>query len=114
MPVGSTSWRSAVRLKRNTDHLELEVGDNGQGIPEYRLRRFNASVGTAGVGITGMRERVRELGGHLEIRSVKNGTKISVDLPATNPSASPKPTALSLPHESSLQAVCGADTPVRR
>jgi signal transduction histidine kinase len=89
---------ASVRLKRNTDHLELEVGDNGQGIPEDHLRRFNASVGTAGVGITGMRERVRELGGHLEIRSVKNGTTIRVDLPATNPSASPKPTALSLSH----------------
>ena len=89
---------ASVRLKRNTDHLELEVGDNGQGIPEDHLRRFNASVGSAGVGITGMRERVRELGGHLEIRSVKNGTTIRVDLPATNPSASPQSTALSLSH----------------
>jgi signal transduction histidine kinase len=89
---------ASVRLKRNTDHLELEVGDNGQGIPEDHLRRFNASVGSAGVGITGMRERVRELGGHLEIRSVKNGTTIRVDLPATNPSASPPSTALSLSH----------------
>jgi signal transduction histidine kinase len=89
---------ASVRLKRNTDHLELEVGDNGQGIPEDHLRRFNAAVGSAGVGITGMRERVRELGGHLEIRSVKNGTTIRVDLPATNPSASPQSTALSLSH----------------
>lgn len=63
----------SVRLSRDTDRLQLEVGDNGKGIPEERLRRFNTSVGT-GVGITGMRERVREVGGRLEIHSVKTGT----------------------------------------
>jgi signal transduction histidine kinase len=71
---------ASVRLTRDTDQLQLEVGDNGTGIPEERLRRFNASVGT-GVGITGMRERVRELGGRLEIHSVKTGTTVSVALP---------------------------------
>ncbi len=71
---------ASVRLTRDTDQLQLEVGDNGTGIPEERLRRFNTSVGT-GVGITGMRERVRELGGHLEIHSVKTGTTVSVALP---------------------------------
>ncbi|HET7892029.1 MAG TPA: sensor histidine kinase [Candidatus Sulfotelmatobacter sp.] len=78
------SGASAARvcLKRGTDRFELEVGDNGKGIPEDRLQRFNASMGTSGVGIAGMRERVRELGGRLEIRSVKNGTTISVALPA--------------------------------
>lgn len=78
------SGASAARvcLKRDTGQFELEVGDNGKGIPEERLRRFNSSIGNSGVGISGMRERVRELGGRLEIRSVKNGTTISVALPA--------------------------------
>jgi signal transduction histidine kinase len=71
---------ASVRLNRDSDHLELVIRDNGKGIPEERLRRFNASVG-AGVGITGMRERVRELGGCLEIRSLNTGTTISVSLP---------------------------------
>ncbi len=71
-----------VSMKRDTDQFKLEVGDNGKGIPEERLRRFNSSIGSSGVGITGMRERVRELGGRLEIRSVKNGTTISVAIPA--------------------------------
>jgi len=86
---------ASVRLRLDTDHVELEVGDNGKGIPEERLRRFNASVASAGVGITGMRERVRELGGHLEIRSI-DGTTISVDLPALKLSAKPKPSVVSL------------------
>ena len=88
---------ASVRLTRDQDRLELEVGDNGRGIPEDRLRRFNASVG-AGVGITGMRERVRELGGNLEIRSAKTGTTISVALPALKSPASPKLAAPSMSH----------------
>ncbi len=79
---------ASVRLNRDTDHLELVIGDDGKGIPEERLRRFNASAG-AGVGITGMRERVRELGGCLEIRSLKTGTTISVSLPALKSSIAP-------------------------
>ncbi len=85
---------ASVRLRRDTDELQLEVGDNGKGIPEERLRRFNASVG-AGVGITGMRERVRELGGRLEIRSIKTGTTISVALPALKTRANAAAVSLS-------------------
>jgi signal transduction histidine kinase len=83
---------ASIRLTCDTDQLQLEVCDNGRGIPEERLRRFNTSVGT-GVGITGMRERVRELGGRLEIRSVKTGTTISVALPTLKP-ASPRTSAM--------------------
>ncbi len=84
-----------VRLHRATDIFELEVGDNGRGISEERLRRFNAAVGNAGVGISGMRERVRELGGRLEIRSLKNGTTICVALPAMRPEGAPPRVSLS-------------------
>src|SRR5579862_5718440 len=76
---------ASVRLRREADHLKLEIGDNGKGISEERLRRFNASPGAAGVGITGMRERVRELGGRLEIHSRQTGTTVSVALPMLNP-----------------------------
>ncbi len=86
---------ASVRLSRDTDHLELVIRDNGKGIPEEHLRRFNASVG-AGVGITGMRERVRELGGYLEIRSLKSGTTISVDLPELKSSTAPGLSAQSM------------------
>jgi signal transduction histidine kinase len=91
---GASSAR--VRLRRDTGQLKLEVGDNGKGIPEERLRRFNTSAGT-GVGITGMRERVRELGGRLEIRSVKTGTTISVALPALKAPTRGEPAMASLP-----------------
>jgi signal transduction histidine kinase len=86
---------ASVRLRRDPDQLQLEVGDNGKGIPEERLRRFKTSVGT-GVGITGMRERVRELGGRLEIHSFKTGTTISVALPVLKSPSPRRPAVVSL------------------
>jgi signal transduction histidine kinase len=86
---------ATIRLQRNTDHIELEVADSGKGISEELLHRFNASVGAAGVGLTGMRERVRELGGQFEIRSLHTGTTISVALPAFNPSIRTEQAAVS-------------------
>ena len=71
------------------------MADNGKGISEELLRRFNASVGAAGVGLTGMRERVRDLGGQFEIRSLHTGIAISVALPAFTPSITSEPAAVS-------------------
>jgi len=89
---------ASIRLQCNPDHLKLEVGDNGKGIPEERLQSFNTSSDGAGVGIAGMRERVRELGGHLEIRSLNPGTTISVALPLAKSGSSQKPAALPVSH----------------
>lgn len=76
---------ASVRLDRNSDHIELEIADNGKGISEERLREFE-QAGNSGVGITGMRERVRELGGHLQVRSLHPGTSVCVALPLASPS----------------------------
>ena len=70
-----------VTLSLESNWLKLEIGDNGGGISEERLRRLNSAAGNAGVGIAGMRERVRELGGTLDIRSSQTGTTVSVALP---------------------------------
>ena len=91
----SEASSATVRLRRNTNHIELEVADNGKGISEELLRRFNASVGAAGVGLTGMRERVRDLGGQFEIRSLHTGIAISVALPEFTPSITSEPAAVS-------------------
>ena len=72
---------ASIRLQREADQLQLEIRDNGKGIGEERLRSLHASTGKIGVGITGMRERVRQLGGHLEIRSSGSGTAVCVMLP---------------------------------
>ena len=77
---------ASVRLRRENDLLNLEVTDNGNGIPEERLQQVLESGGSAGVGIAGMRERVRELGGRLEIQSNGTGTSVSVAMPMSRAS----------------------------
>jgi signal transduction histidine kinase len=85
----SGASRASVSLKLENDRLKLEVADNGRGIPDERLEQFSAT-GNEGVGIAGMRERVRELGGRLDIRSGKTGTTVSVVLPVPQPSTLPQ------------------------
>jgi len=75
---------AGVKLRLENDHLKLEISDNGKGIPEDRLQLVRRSGGGAGVGIAGMRERVRELGGQLAIQSGGTGTTVSVVLPMRN------------------------------
>jgi len=63
--------------------LIVEVCDEGRGIPlEHRL---SMSLGiNPGMGLSGMRERTRELGGTLEVHSNGKGTTITATLPLTD------------------------------
>lgn len=70
-----------IKLALDGDRLTLEVTDNGNGIPEELLKNLETAE-KSGVGIAGMRERVREIGGGLEIQSGERGTTVSVVLPA--------------------------------
>jgi signal transduction histidine kinase len=71
----SGSVTAVVRLSRSSDSVTVEIQDYGSGIS----RRDGAAK--AGVGITGMRERARELGGSVRIQSNITGTLVSVTLP---------------------------------
>jgi signal transduction histidine kinase len=72
---------ASVRLWLDTDHLNLEVADNGSGISKERLPHLNCTAGTTGVGIAGMRARIHELGGCLEIASDNAGTIVMAKVP---------------------------------
>ena len=54
------------------------------GIPEELLARFNASGSGMGIGLSGMRERVRELGGALAVKSAGKGTSVWVAVPVAS------------------------------
>jgi len=70
-----------VLVRQNSNQVVLEVRDNGRGLPEDILRQFDdTGVGT-GVGLGGIRERARELGGKLTLQSDSSGTLLSIVIP---------------------------------
>jgi signal transduction histidine kinase len=82
----SGSATAKIRLHRSKHEVVIEVGDKGKGIPAEKLDRMT-SAGSPGVGITGMKERVRQLGGTLEINSDGSGTRIIARLPISETSS---------------------------
>ena len=77
----SGAAKGSIRLARNSDELVLEISDSGRGMAGQRLSKKLPSAGRLGVGILGMRERMRQLGGRLEISSGEWGTKVKAVLP---------------------------------
>jgi PAS domain S-box-containing protein len=75
----SGSDTAAIRIRQKGKRLVVQVEDSGKGIPKEKQLELTAS-GRTGVGFGGMRERVRQLGGSLEITSEGNGTLISAVL----------------------------------
>lgn len=75
----SGSKAATVLLARNPEGVILEVADRGRGISVAKLAEVR--MGRAGVGLGGMRERVHQLGGELNIDSNPFGTKILIRLP---------------------------------
>ncbi|HEY3620326.1 MAG TPA: sensor histidine kinase [Candidatus Sulfotelmatobacter sp.] len=84
----SESPIARIRLRQRDDQVSVEIEDKGKGIPPEKQEEMNSS-GTPGVGIRGMRERLRQLGGTLEFRSNGSGTLVTVQLPLTESSSSP-------------------------
>lgn len=81
----SQSTKALIRIARDGDHVFLEVQDEGNGMSPDKLRQIQSHGW--GLGIRGMRERVRQLKGHLGIESNSQGTKVSVTFPAAQDSA---------------------------
>ncbi len=69
---------------------KLEIKDCGKGINQELLAQFNLTGAGAGIGLTGMRERMRELGGRLEIESSGNGTAVRAVIPVAASNAAKK------------------------
>src|ERR1700735_4038149 len=62
-----------VLFRRQLAEIILEVQDDGCGIPAERLDRLREASAEAGVGLAGMRERMLELNGTLELESDGDG-----------------------------------------
>ena len=76
----SGSKTACIQLSQSDQEIRLEVSDQGRGLVREMLDR-EIDQTRLGVGIAGMRERLRQLGGQLEIRSSSKGTTVIAVLP---------------------------------
>jgi signal transduction histidine kinase len=83
----SESPVARIRVRQHREEILVEIEDKGKGIPAEK-RAALETTGTPGVGIRGMRERLRQLGGTMEINSSGNGTIVTVKLPNPDRSGS--------------------------
>jgi signal transduction histidine kinase len=81
----SGSRKVDVTLDTDDSTAYLTIKDFGKGIPKETLEQFQQSGTNVGVGLAGIRERVKELGGVLEVQSSKKGTAIRVTIPIAEP-----------------------------
>jgi signal transduction histidine kinase len=70
-----------VNFKRDAKAVILEIRDFGRGFSPERLARLRETSADAGVGLAGMRERIYELTGRLELESDAGGTTVRATVP---------------------------------
>jgi two-component system, NarL family, sensor kinase len=80
----SGSSTADVRIFHEGQSVILEVVDQGNGLPAAILQESGREwAGSTGVGMRGMSERLRHLGGVLKITSSEAGTRLQAILPLT-------------------------------
>jgi PAS domain S-box-containing protein len=77
----SGSSSAEIHFAIDDAEVSLQIRDHGRGMPQDLLNRSQKTGAEAGIGLLGIRERVNELGAHLEITSDTNGTVVSVTVP---------------------------------
>ena len=71
---------AGIRITQDEASLRVEIEDAGKGIPPEKESALRSSV-HGGVGLRGMRERLRQLGGILQLHSNGHGTRVIAVLP---------------------------------
>ena len=77
----SGSSTAKINIWRSTNQLRLKVEDQGRGMILPAFGKDDRESAILGVGISGIRERVRQLGGQMQIRSGEWGTAVEVVFP---------------------------------
>jgi PAS domain S-box-containing protein len=76
----SGSKSAGIDVSLSEGNILVEVKDHGNGMSAEKLSGIQSNA--SGVGIRGMSERVRQLGGKISINSDSSGTTVSVSLPS--------------------------------
>jgi len=75
----SGSETALIRVARETESVRIEVRDHGKGVSPERLSEIQSHG--SGVGIRGIRERIRQFQGEMKIESNGAGTAVIVSIP---------------------------------
>jgi PAS domain S-box-containing protein len=86
----SGSKVAAIQICREADRVLVEVRDRGKGISPEKLAEIQAKG--SGVGIRGMRERLRQFHGEMIIQSDSSGTTVLVTIPLKSAGEAPRDT----------------------
>ena len=81
----SGSRTARIRLVRRSGQVTLEISDRGEGMAPQRLTAIQNGSISEGVGIVAMKERLREVGGRLELQSHRGGTRLRAVVPLRRP-----------------------------
>lgn len=82
----SGSATASVHLFLMGENAVMEIEDHGKGIPSDLSEQSGEDwMGSLGVGLRGMNERIRQVGGTLEVSSTENGTVVRARVPAGEP-----------------------------
>jgi signal transduction histidine kinase/DNA-binding NarL/FixJ family response regulator len=77
----SGSKKARIQVSFDAEFVTLSVLDEGRGIQRERLPRLGGRASDGGVGIAGMRERLQQLGGSLEVCRREKGTEVMAVIP---------------------------------
>jgi len=81
----AASPRAQIRLRIRDSNAVLEIEDHGKGIAPELLEQAGYEW-SLGIGLRGMSERMRQLGGHMELSSAPNeGTTVKAIAPLQRP-----------------------------
>jgi len=70
---------ASIRLVRASEGIRVEISDSGTGIASHRNGRI-----VEGIGMMGIKERMRQFGGSVTVTSSEKGTSIIATLPASS------------------------------
>ncbi|MGH9444484.1 MAG: PAS domain-containing sensor histidine kinase [Terriglobia bacterium] len=81
----SGARQARIEIDQTPQAVVLTISDNGKGIPKDLLSTLTQAKRPLGVGLLGMRERLAQFGGKLELSSSRKGTIVKAEIPTNAP-----------------------------
>ena len=77
----SHASEARVKIVIQDGSIRMQIADSGRGIPPELLREWREMRAPMGVGMAGMLERARDMGGSFDVQSASSGTILTIVIP---------------------------------